>query len=146
MYQDYLTKFCADTALVNSTGTFLLGSQYDTGITTSDLGGGEPIWLYVVVKTATTVSTSTGTLTIKLASDDSASISTTTSTIHVVSATLTGAQSAGTVVYKGILPSGTYERYLGILGVYGTESTLTGTIDAGLVLSAPRQRIYPDAI
>lgn len=149
MIVDTLTSFCDATALnTGAAGTYLIGSQIDLESANINLGAGSNNpWLVIRCTTDVTVTTTTGTLTLKLASDDSASISTTTSTVHLVTATFTGtAVDAGTTLFVGQLPSGVYERYLGILQVTGTEALTAGAIDAFLTFSPNLWRAYPDAI
>jgi len=146
---DKLLEFCDATALnTGAPGTYLIGSQIDLESANINLGpGNPPVWLVVRCTTDVTVTTTTGTLAIKLASDDTASISTTTSTVHIVSATLTGTDvDAGDPILVMALPSGVYERYLGILQVTGTEALTGGNIDAYLTMNPPNWRAYPDGI
>lgn len=147
---DKLLEFCDATALnTGAAGTYLLGSQVDLQSIGLNLGvGNPPVWLVVRCTTDVTVTTTTGTLQVLLASDASASIATNGSaTQHLASAVLTGtAVDAGGAVLVAPLPSGTYERYLGILQVTGTEALTAGAIDAYLTLNPPYQHAYPDAL
>jgi len=146
MILDKLAEFCDGTALnTGGAATYLIGSQINLGSASKNLGLTEA-WLVIRVETATTVTTTTGTLAFKLVSDDSASISTTTSTVHLVTATVTGAQAAGTTLFVGKLPSGVYEQYLGILQVTGTEATTAGKIDAFITDDPNLWKAYPDAL
>jgi hypothetical protein len=147
---DKLLEFCDATALnTGAAGTYLIGSQVDLQAAGINIGVGHPtVYLVVRCTTDVTVTTTTGTLAIKLASDDSAAIHTSTSTVHLVSATFTGTGvDAGDAIFVGALPvDDTYERYLGILQVTGTEALTAGNIDAYLTLNPPSWKAYPDAL
>lgn len=147
MFVDSRLELCNATALnTGAPNTYLIGSQIDTGSAGLDFGA-VPIYLVVRCTTDVTVTTTTGTLAIKLASDSTASISTTTSTVHLVSATLLGtAVDAGTTIFVGKLPAGTYEQFLGILQVTGTEALTAGAIDAFLTTDVNLTKAYPDGL
>jgi hypothetical protein len=148
---DKLTEFCDATALnTGAPGTYLLGSQVDLGAASINIGNGHPtVYLVVRCTTDVTVTTTTGTLAVKLASDSTAAIATDGSaTVHLVSATFTGTGvDAGDPILVAALPvDDTYERYLGILQVTGTEALTAGNIDAYLTLNPPSWKAYPDAL
>lgn len=93
--------------------------NYVTGVTTPilvDEGilGGMEMWLIVSVLTSAAGGDSAKTLTITLESDSDTALST-SPTIHYTSPAITGATLvAGYTAIRVQLPSGDYERYLGV--------------------------------
>lgn len=147
MIIDSRGEMCSATALnTGAAGTYLIGSQIDLGVDGLDVGVGEDLYLVVQV-TTTATSGGSATLQVKLASDASAAISTTTSTVHYTSDAIAVADLvAGYRVAAVRLPSGTYERYLGILQVTGTAAFTAGNIDAFLTKDISAWTAYPDAV
>lgn len=147
MIIDSRGEMCSATALnTGAAGTYLIGSQIDLGVDGLDVGVGEDLYLVVQV-TTTATSGGSATLQVKLASDASAAISTTTSTVHYTSDVVAVADLvAGYRVAAVRLPSGTYERYLGILQVTGTAAFTAGAIDAFLTKDISAWTAYPDAV
>jgi hypothetical protein len=148
---DERTEFADATALnTGAAGTYNIGDIYDTGMTTSDVGLGEPLWLVVQVTTGITVASSTGTVQVKLVSDATTTIATDGSaTQHVAGAavaTSTTAIAAGTVLLAVCLPSGTYERYLAIQQVTATTALNAGAINAFLTHDYAKWVVYADAV
>lgn len=143
----------ADALALNTgaAGTYNLGDVIDTRSTTiapnvtSDLEGSE---LYLVVRIGT-AATSGGaaTLQVRLVSDDTATPSTTTATVHATSAAIAVASlTAGATVMVTRLPSGSYERYVGIQQITGTAAFTGGTLDAFLVSDPTLYRAYADNV
>lgn len=147
MIIDSRGEMCSATALnTGAAGTYLIGSQIDLGVDGLDVGVGEDLYLVIqVTTTATSGGSATGQF--KLASDASAAISTTTSTVHFVTDAIAVATLvAGYRVAAVRLPSGTYERYLGILQVTGTAAFTAGAIDAFLTKDISAWTAYADAV
>lgn len=146
MIVDSRNEFCDATALnTGAAGTYLIGSQIDTGLA-NNIGAIDELYLVIQVQTGITAG-SAGTVSFSLASDDSASIATNgTATVHFTTqAFVTGATAiaAGTVLACVEVPAGfTYERYLGILQTTGTTAISAGKIDAFLTTDPARWAAY----
>jgi len=133
-------------------GTFLLGDVIDTQAptispnTTLDQEGSD-LYLFVSVDTKAT-SAGDATLQIKLVSDAQAAISTNgTATEHIVLPVKAVADlTAGAVLGCVRLPSGSYERYLGILQVTGEAAFTAGKINAFLTSDPAIWRPYADNV
>lgn len=156
MILDDRTEFCDATALnTGGAGTYNLGDQIDirslggaslvNANTTVDLEGSE---IYLVVRVATAATSGgSATLQVRLVSDDTATPSTTTATVHATSAQFAlAALTAGTTVMATKLPSGSYERYLGVQQITGTAAFTGGALDAFLVSDPALYRAYADAV
>lgn len=155
MILDTYNEFADATSVAASAGTALIGNVIDLGAASRDMGAGEP--LYLVIQTDTEIITggTAGTIQFTLASDAQAAIATDgTATAHAVSASLVtddaaanSAQlNAGGVILAVALPSGTYERYLGILATIGTTTVTAGKINAFLTTDVAKWSAYNDAI
>lgn len=155
MILDERTEFADATALnTGAAGTYNVGDVVDTrgsaGVNpnlTVDLGTAVDD-LYLVVRVATTATSGgSATGTFRLVSDDTATPSTTTATVHAVSATFAvAAMTAGTTLMVTKLPSGSYERYLGIQQITGTAAFTAGAIDAFLTNDPNLWRHYADNV
>ena len=116
------------------------GSATAIGPNTSlDLGqSNEP--LYLVVQTAVTCTdvSSDATLTISLESDSTANLAT-SATVHFTTAALAFAAyaTAGTRLITIALPSGAYERYLGVRYTIASGPLTAGAFDAFLTTNPP---------
>lgn len=99
-------------------------------------------WLVVIAKTAAAGGDAAKTLTITLESDSTANLAT-SATVHYTSPAITGATlTAGYVAVRILLPSGDYERYLGVR--YTVSATFTSfEILAFLTLDPQRNINYP---
>lgn len=143
----------ADALALNTgaAGTYNLGDVIDTKSTTidpnttKDLEGAE---LYLVVRIGTAATSGgSATLQVRLVSDDTATPSTTTATVHATSAAIPVASlTAGATVMVTRLPSGSYERYVGIQQITGTAAFTGGTLDAFLVSNPALYRAYGDNV
>lgn len=152
MILDEYTEFCDATALnTGAAGTYNVGDVIDTKSTaidpntTKDFGFSE---VYLVIRVAT-AATSGGSATgqFRLVSDDSATPSTTTATVHYTSAAIPVASlTAGATVAVVKLPSGSYERYIGIQQITGTAAFTAGAIDAFLTSDPNAWRAYGDNV
>lgn len=149
MIKDTNTELLDAVALnTGAAGTYLLGSQYDTGATPTlkDMGLSQDFWLVAKVTTAAT-SGGSATLQLKVVSDDTTSISTTTSTVHYTSAAIPVASlTAGALIFATKLPIGDYERYIGILQVTGTAAFTAGNIEVFVTPDFPKYVAYPDPL
>lgn len=153
MILDELLEFCDATAIhIDAADMKLVGDVIDLAAstvapTTRDIGTGEPLYLVIQVDTAIT---SAGACTVKfgLYSDAQAAIAVDGSaTVHLETAAIAKASlTAGTVVYAGPIPAGTYERYLGICATVGTTKADTGKINAFLTHDISKWKALPDAI
>ena len=151
MIIDSRAEFCDAIALnTGGAGTYLVGSQIDTGAADNMGVDIEGAYLVITVDTAFTSSNSTATAQFVLASDDSASINTSTGSRHLVTKAFTVAEAAaGAVLYVGKLPySGVeaYERYLGILQITGTEAFTAGKINAFITANPAAWAAKADAV
>jgi hypothetical protein len=152
MILDERTEFAdATSANTGAAGTYLVGDVVDTGIAGSstvanDLGLGDAAWLVIQVDTAFT-SGGSATVAFHLASDAGASIATDGSaTYHFsTSAIPVATLVAGYTVAAVRLPSGNYERYLGILQTTGTAALTAGKFNAFVTNDFSRIRNYADA-
>ena len=133
MILDERTEFCDATALnTGGAGSYLIGDVLDTqGI---DIG------------TATSGGSATGQF--HLCSDSGASIATDGSaTYHFsTSAIPVATLAAGYRVCAVQLPSGSYERYVGILQTTGTAAFTAGKVNAFLTNDPAMWRPYADNV
>jgi hypothetical protein len=160
MILDERNEFADAVSVAAAAGTALIGDVIDLDPaavapnTTIDLEGSD---MYLVIQTATEIITggSAGTLQFKLSSDAQAAIATDgTATDHIVTAAMVtddaGANdarfNAGGLIYCGKLPSGSYERYLGVLAVTATTTTTAGAINAFLTSDPALYRAYADNV
>lgn len=155
MILDERTEFCDATALnTGGAGSYLIGDVLDTqGIdigtanTTLDFGQGGSLWLMITVDTtATSGGSATGQF--HLCSDSGASIATDGSaTYHFsTSAIPVATLAAGYRVCAVQLPSGSYERYVGILQTTGTAAFTAGKVNAFLTNDPAMWRPYADNV
>jgi len=160
MILDERLEFADNVSVAAAAGTALIGDVIDLGSapTTQDLSGGED--LYVVLRTGATeiiTAGAAGTIQFFVVSDALATLGAgvvANCTTHLTSASLvtddaaanSDALNAGGTILVAKLPSGSYERYLGILCTIGTTTVTAGTIDAFLTKDANRWRALPDAL
>ncbi len=111
---------------------------------TKNLGGGQPLYLHVLVTTTLDSSGEAATLTVTLESDDAAALNT-SATVHltVASAVAEATLAAGYWIAKGIpIPPGDYQRYLGVRYTVGTENFTSGKVSAWLSNNRYDDRTY----
>jgi len=141
MILDERLEFADATSVAAAAGTALIGDVIDLGATTQDIGLCEELWLIIQTTTEIITGGAAGTIQFKLSSDAQAAIATDGSaTDHLLSKSLVSDDAAansaelnaGGVILAVRLPSGTYERYLGILCVIGTTTVTAGAINAFL--------------
>jgi len=153
MILDDRLEFCDATALnTGAAGSYLIGDVIDTapatisGNTTSDLEGS---CMYLVIQVDTAV-TSAGSATVQfsLCSDAQAAIAVDGSqTTHFSTAAIGKATLvAGHRVCAVELPSGSYERYVGVVQTTGTAALTAGKVNAFLTSDPALYRAYADAV
>jgi hypothetical protein len=159
MILDERLEFADATSVAAAAGTALIGDVIDTTgglFTNSDIGLGEEMW--IVIQTAVEIITGgvAGTLQFFLVSDALATLGggvVANCTQHLATRAFitddAGANdaelNAGGVILASRLPSGTYERYLGILATTATTTTTAGSINAFLTKDYAKWTAYPDA-
>lgn len=148
MILDERLEFCDATALnTGGAASYLVGDVIDLGAASRDIGTGED--LYVVIQVDTTA-TSGGSATgaFHLASDAQAAIAVDgTATYHLSTTAIAVASLvAGTTVLAARLPSGTYERYLGVLQTTAVAAFTAGKINAFLTKDIAKYTAYADAL
>jgi hypothetical protein len=137
-------------------GTYNIGDVIDTHGPTIGHGSGANLTrnlgldseLFLVVRVATAATSGgSATLQIRLVSDDTSTPSTTTSTVHFISDAIAVASlTAGVTVCVVRLPSGLYERYVGVQQVTGTAAFTAGNVDAFLTADPNVWRAYADNV
>lgn len=152
MILDERTEFCDATALnTGAAGTYNIGDVIDTKSATIDPNtlkdfGLSDIFLVIRVSVAAT-SGGAATGQFRLVSDDTSTPSTTTATVHATSAAIAVASlTAGATIMVVKLPSGSYERYLGIQQITGTAAFTAGAVDAFLTADPSLWRAYADNV
>jgi len=163
MILDERNEFADNVSVAAGAGTALIGDVIDLNPattapnTTVDLEGSE---MYLVIQTGGTeiiTGGSAGTIQFFLVSDALATLGSgvvANCTQHVATASLVTDDSAandarlnaGGMIYCGKLPSGSYERYLGILATVGTTTVTAGTINAFLTSDPALYRAYADNV
>lgn len=155
MILDKYNEFADATSVAAAASTALIGNVIDLGSNPADLGVIEEMYLVIRPTTEIITAGAAGTIQFKLSSDAQAAIAVDGSaTDHIISASIVtdgtdanGAKckvGADTLVAR--LPSGTYERYLGILCVIGTTTVTAGAVDAFLTKDINQWKAYPDAV
>jgi hypothetical protein len=148
MILDERNEFCDAVALnTGAAGSYLIGDQIDLGVAGLNVGVGEDIYCVLQVDTtATSGGSATGEF--HLASDAQAAIAVDGSaTYHFSSAAIPVATLvAGYQIAAFRLPSGTYERYLGIIQTTGTAAFTAGKVNAFLTRDIAAYKAYADAL
>jgi hypothetical protein len=163
MILDERNEFADNVSVAAAAGTALVGDvidldpAYTSPNTTIDLEGSD---LYLVLQTGDTeiiTGGAAGTLQLFLVSDALATLGSATvanCTQHYATAALVTDDSAandskfnaGGLIACIKLPSGSYERYLGILATVGTTTITAGTINAFLTSDPALYRAYADNV
>ena len=146
MYIDKQAEFSdaqAVTATAISTNVMDLISNGSGKNVLRDIGTGQDVYLVVMTTVAATDTGSDATLTVSLESDSTENLAT-SATVHFSTAALAFAafSPAGTVLAAVKLPSGSYERYLGVRYTVGAGPLLTGNFDAFLTTDVQAWRAY----
>jgi hypothetical protein len=146
MYLDAKNEFSDAQAV---TATTISTNVVDLGATNTlkDLGIGEDVYLIVLTQTACTDASSDATLTLTLESDSVANLAT-SPTVHYTTGALAFAaySAAGSVVAAIRLPSGNYERYLGVRYTIAAGPLTAGNFDAFLTKDWQKFRAYANGV
>jgi len=147
MILDNLLEFADATAIPTSTGTAIVGDVIDLGLANRNVGQSSHLYLVIQVDTAAT-SGGSATVAFHLVSDAQAALATDgTATYHWSSPALAVASiTAGRQIVAIGLPSGTYERYLGVLATVATAALTAGKINAFITSDVSAWQAYPDAL
>jgi hypothetical protein len=148
MIIDTRTQFCDGTALnTGAAGVYALGDVIDLQATGLDIGQGAAVSLVIMVSEDAT-SGGAATASFSLVSDSTATLATDGSaSVHVTSATFAvAAMTAGTVVASIDLPTGSYERYVGLVQTTGGAAFTGGAVKAILPIAPSSWKAYADAV
>lgn len=135
----------AYTATGISTNVMDLGPV--TSNTTRDLGGGgEPLYLTILVTTTVAATGGASSATFSLESDDNTSLS--SATVHWTGAAVAKATLVAGYFYAQAvpLPSGAYERYVGIRIAFTTNDWTSGAVSAWIHAGRFDTRVYASGI
>jgi hypothetical protein len=149
MILDERNEFCDATSAVLAVGNAIIGDVIDLNPcsvhpnTTVDMEGSD---LYLVIQVDTTFVGATSTTKFELCSDSTADLAT-SKTVHYSTAAIPVATLvAGYVVCAVKLPSGSYERYLGLWETVATANVTAGKINAFLTSDPALYRAYADNV
>lgn len=149
MILDERNEFCDATSAILAVGNALIGDVIDldpctvSPNVTFDMAGSD---LWLVIQVDTTFVGATSTTKFELASDSTADLAT-SKTVHYATAAIPVATLvAGYVVCCVKLPSGSYERYLGIWETVATANVTAGKINAFLTADPAIYRAYADNV
>ena len=156
MILDERNEFADATSVAASASTFVVGDVIDLGaVSNLDIGIGESMWMVIQTDTAIVTGGSAGTIQFSVVSDALATLGSATvanCTVHAqttaiaTASTASGSLAAGGTILAVRLPSGTYERYLGVLCTIGTTTTTAGKVNAFLTKDLAKWTAFPDAI
>ena len=149
MILDERLEFCDATSAILNIGNAIIGDVVDlkgpttAPNTTIDLDGA---CLYCVIQVDTTFVGATSTTKFELCSDSTADLAT-SKTVHFATAAIPVATLvAGYTVAAFELPSGSYERYLGLWETVATANVTAGKINAFLTSDPALYRAYADNV
>lgn len=152
MILDDRLEFADATSLnTGAAGTYNVGDVIDTQSATVDPNtlkdhGGSDLYLVVQVDTAAT-SGGSATLQMRLVSDAVSTPDTSTATVHYTGPTIPVASLVAGYRYCAVrLPSGSYERYIGVQQITGTAAFTAGKINAFLTADPALWRAYADNV
>lgn len=145
MIRDRQNTFSNDQAITStalSTNVIDLG-PFSAGNLIRDIAAGEPLYLHILVKTSF-VTGGSATLTVTLESDSDTGLSTSVTTHMTVATGVTAANlAAGTWIAKGVpIPSGAFERYLGVRYTANVSTFSAGAVDAWISNNRFDDRTY----
>lgn len=155
MILDERTEMADAVSVALAAGTTVLGDIIDLGALPYDLGAGQDIWLVLQTDTSIITGGGAGTIQFSVVSDSLTTLGgavVASCTLHLQTAALvTGAAAAGALVAGQNLlaiqlPSGTYERYLGVLVTVATTTTTAGKVNAFLTHDITRWFPTADAV
>lgn len=138
-------EFCNSTTFTATVANAIIGNVMDLGATptTRDLGVNEPMWLVLQVDTAFT-SNGSATCTFTLLSDSTADLAT-SATTHITTPAYPVASLTAGAQFAFRLPSGDYERYLGLFGETKVQTLNTGKVSAFLTHDLNAWKALPGA-
>ena len=149
MILDNFAEFGDDATLVGTAAsTYVLGDVIDLGSapTTQDIGTGEPIYIVVQISDTVLAAGGAANVTFKVVSDSVAALNN-SATVHMTSPAIAKATLVtGYTVFAARLPSGSYERYLGVTYTPDTNDTTAGKANAFLTHDIAKWIALPDAI
>lgn len=148
MILDERNEFADAATLVGAAAgtTYVLGDVIDLGTTPRDIGTGEDLYAVCQIDTAVLAAAGAANVTFKLVSDSTADLAT-SPTVHFATAAIAKATLvAGYQVFAIKLPSGMYERYLGVTYTPDTNPTTAGKANAFLTQGIAANVSYPNAI
>lgn len=149
MILDERLEFADATSAILAVGSAIIGDVVDLKSPTTapntliDLDGSD---LYFMVQVATTFVGATSTTQFELASDSTANLATSRTTHFITSAIPVATLVAGYTVCCVRLPSGNYERYLGVWQTVATANVTAGAINAFLTSDPALYRAYADNV
>lgn len=156
MLLDERTEFADATTVALAAGTTVLGDIIDLSLVSpGDLGIGDDIWLVIQTDTSIITGGSAGTIQFSVVSDALTTLggaSVASCTLHAQTAALatgasaTGALVAGQNILAMKLPSGGYERYLGILVTVATTTITAGKVNAFITRDLAKWTAIADAV
>lgn len=128
--------------VANAAAVTVLGDVIDLGTTERDLGIGEPLYFVLNIDTAVAAAAGAANITFKLVSDSTADLATSPTTHLTSGAIAKGTLVAGYTVFAVALPSGTYERYLGVTFTPDTNNITAGKANAFLTRDLSKWTAY----
>lgn len=149
MLLDERNEFCDATSAILNIGNAIIGDVIDLKSatinpnTTVDLQGSE---VYLVIQVATTFVGATSTTKFELVSDSTANLATSKTVHFATDAIPVASLVAGYRICAVKLPSGNYERYLGLWETVATANVTAGAIDAFLTSDPALYRPYGDNV
>lgn len=150
MLLDKRNEFCDATALnTGGAASYLIGNVIDLGLAGRNIGNGEKVLeLEINVDTLPTSTNSTATAAFHLVSDAQEAIAVDGSATYHFStkAFAISEMAAGTRLVKIKLPSGNYERYLGILQTTAVQAFTGGKVNAFLTEGVADWKAYADNV
>ena len=145
MYVDKQAEFSDSQAV---TATAISANVMDLVSNTSgknpirDIGTGQDVYLVVLTTVAATDTGNDATLAVTLESDDNVGLASATTHFSTGALAFAAFSPAGTVIAAIRLPSGNYERYLGVRYTVGAGPLTAGQFDAFLTTDINAYRAY----
>lgn len=156
MILDDLLEIADAASVAAAAGTIVVGDVIDLSHTTGDIGIGDDMWIVIRTQTEIITAGAAGTLTFFVVSDALTTLgggSVGGCTTHITTNTFvtddaganSAALNAGGTILAAKLPSGNYERYLGVLALIGTTTITAGNVDIFLVKNYASWSAFADA-
>jgi hypothetical protein len=145
MYVDKQAEFSdsqAVTATAISTNVMDLVSNASGKNPIRDIGTGQDVYLVVQTAVAATDAGNDATLAVTLESDDNVALTSATTHFSTGALAFAAFSPAGTVIAAIKLPSGNYERYLGVRYTVAAGPLTAGQFDAFLTTDINAYRAY----